>query len=100
MRPSSAAGAASESTSDHSGIAANIRTAAKCFVMHIYSWDYDCIAWLEFYILLRILAGDDRSVVERKTRLGTIAILPQHINRLLLGKIAEATGKRNGIQNG
>src|SRR5438132_12597271 len=100
MLSSSTAAAGMESTCDHSGIAANTRKAAKCFRMHIGSRDYDGIAWLEFYILLGILALDDFSVVERKTRLGTIAVLLQYINRLLLGIITEATGKCNGVENG
>src|SRR5437762_2093751 len=99
MLSSSAAGAGTESTCDHSGIAVNTRKAAKCFLMHIGSRDYDGIPWLEFYILLGILALDDFSVVERKTRLRTIAILAQYVNRLLLGKIVETTGKCNGVQN-
>src|SRR3989442_451699 len=99
MLSSSTAGAGMESTCDHSGIASTARKSAKYFLINIGSRDYDGIALLEFYILLGILALDDFSVVEWKTRLGTIAILPQYINRLLLGKIAEATGKCNGVQN-
>src|SRR6516162_5309322 len=63
------------------------------------SGDDHGIAWLERDILARIPAPDYVFVVEGKPGLRAILILAEYVNRLLLCKVPETAGQRDGIQN-
>src|SRR5207253_11040727 len=57
------------------------------------------IVGLQLYILRCVLALDHILVIEGEPGSRAIRVLPQHINRFLLRKIAEAAGHGEGIEN-
>ena len=52
----------------------------------------------ELDVLFGILALDHFFVVEGEPGLGTVRVLPQNVNGLLLGEVAEAAGKRSSAR--